>query len=190
MRVIIVSGAIGFPQRSHMSTAPSFNMCRPVASRSESTRGATAIAPRLISGQASRHWWQFTHTAASNVMEMLSPSYSLCRASVGQVVAHWAHNVQAVASSTTEKGRGIDKHQVHSERVAYAATQVEACRAILKFAKDADAAGSDESALYLEQAAVYVGEVASRLGAEMRAAANDYGLADNSLASQSVLFWG
>jgi (2S)-methylsuccinyl-CoA dehydrogenase len=87
----------------------------------------------------------------------------------------------AVASSTTEKGRRIDDHQVHCERVAYAATQVEACRSILQFAKDADAAGSDESALYLEQAAVYVGEVASRLGAEMRAAANDYGLADNSI---------
>ena len=64
----------------------------------------------------------------------------------------------AVASSATKKGRGIDDHQVHCERVAYAATQVEACRSILQFAKDADAA--DESALYLEQAAVYVGEVA------------------------------
>jgi (2S)-methylsuccinyl-CoA dehydrogenase len=89
----------------------------------------------------------------------------------------------AVASRNTNGGRGIDDSQVHSERVAYAATQLEACKAIVQFAKDASAAGADDAPLYLEQAAVYAGEVAARLSGEMRAAADEYGLADGTLES-------
>ena len=33
----------------------------------------------------------------------------------------------------TEKGKGIDEHQVHAERLAYVSTEVEAARALLAY---------------------------------------------------------
>ena len=86
------------------------------------------------------------------------------------------------ASALTENGRKIDDHQVHTERVAYAATEVEACRAILQYARDAADAGADDADLYAEQAAIYTGETAARLNAQIASAADDWGVSDSGAA--------
>ena len=83
----------------------------------------------------------------------------------------------------TDGGRGIDEHQVHAERVAYAATELEACKAITAYARDAKAAKAPDAALYAEQAAVYVGEVAARLYASALVASADFGLPEGLLRS-------
>lgn len=83
--------------------------------------------------------------------------------------------VQA-ASRTTEKGTAIDAHQVHAERVAYLATEVEACKAIAAYARDAANAAADDADLYAEEAAVYAGEVAAKLYGNARFAEADFGL--------------
>lgn len=99
----------------------------------------------------------------------------------------------AVRSATelTQSGKGIDDHQVHSERIAYAATELEACKAITAYARDAASAGASDAALYAEQAAVYVGEVASRLHATALVAQADFklptGLLEGALGSAATI---
>jgi alkylation response protein AidB-like acyl-CoA dehydrogenase len=46
--------------------------------------------------------------------------------------------------TVTEKGKGIDDHQVHAERLAYLATEVEAARALLTYAQAAQGQGNAE----------------------------------------------
>ena len=41
----------------------------------------------------------------------------------------------------TDNGKGIDDHQVHTERLAYLATEVEAARALAAYATGAQANG-------------------------------------------------
>src|SRR4029453_15246471 len=47
--------------------------------------------------------------------------------------------------TVTEKGKGIDDHQVHAERLAYLATEVEAARALAAYAAGAQANGDSET---------------------------------------------
>ena len=91
----------------------------------------------------------------------------------------------AVRSATllTQNGKTIDDHQVHAERIAYVATELEACKAITAYARDAEAAGASDAALYAEQAGVYVGEVAARLYASALVASADFDLPDGLLRS-------
>ncbi len=96
----------------------------------------------------------------------------------------------AAASRVTEGGKRIDDHQVQTERVAYAATEVEACKALANYARAAADAGADEAELYAAEAAAYVAEVVSRVAAEAAASADDYGLPEGllgrSLASPEI----
>jgi (2S)-methylsuccinyl-CoA dehydrogenase len=96
--------------------------------------------------------------------------------------------VQA-ASQRTGGGKDIDSWQVHSERVAYAATEAMAARAMLEHAEGAAAAGV-ESSLLLDQAAVYAGETAAKLCGQLCAAAEDWalpqGLFERTLGSASL----
>jgi len=96
----------------------------------------------------------------------------------------------AAASELTQGGRGIDEHQVHCERIAYAATEIEACQALAAYARAAADAGAGEASLYVEQAAAYVGEVAAGLFGKITAAADDFrlpsGLLDSTLGSASA----
>jgi len=85
------------------------------------------------------------------------------------------------AAHTTDKGKAIDDHQVHAERIAYVATELEACKAITAYAADAHAAGAAEADLYAEEAAAFVGEVAAKLYAAARVAARDFSLPDGLL---------
>ncbi len=89
----------------------------------------------------------------------------------------------AAASRLTDGGREIDEHQVVCERVAYAATELEAVRTMAGFAEAAAGAGHSDAGLYAEQAAVVIGEVAGRVRAELALSAPDLGLDDASLVS-------
>ena len=97
---------------------------------------------------------------------------------------------RAVASKKTNGGKAIDDHQVHTERVAYAATELEAARSVLKYAREIAAAGGDEADLYAEMAATFVGEAAARIRSEMALHATDYdlpsGVFDNTLGSTTA----
>jgi (2S)-methylsuccinyl-CoA dehydrogenase len=81
------------------------------------------------------------------------------------------------ASARTGGGKDIDSWQVHSERVAYAATEVLAAKAMVEYAREAAAAGVDAS-LFLDQAAVYAGETAAKLTGQLASAAEDFALPD------------
>lgn len=81
----------------------------------------------------------------------------------------------AAASERTAGGNAIDSWQVHSERVAYAATEVLAAKSLAEYASAAGKAGADGS-LFVEQAAVFAGEVAAKLTGQIVAAAGDFAL--------------
>ena len=81
----------------------------------------------------------------------------------------------AAASEKTEGGRRIDDHQVHAERVAYMATEVEACHALARYARACGDAGQDAS-LVVAQAAAFSGEIAGKMHGTVMAAAPDFAL--------------
>jgi len=89
---------------------------------------------------------------------------------------------EAVKAATlrTQGGKNIDSWQVHSERVAYAATEVLAARSMLEYAQAVAAAGQDAS-LFVDQAAVYAGETAAKLSGQLAAASADFALPEGLL---------
>jgi (2S)-methylsuccinyl-CoA dehydrogenase len=106
----------------------------------------------------------------SNIGELLDQVESLLgrhRALVGETVA--------AASRTTNGGREIDEHQVHCERVAYAATECEAATTLLAYARQAYSAG-DNASLAADQAALFTAEVSARLYSQVATAFADYGV--------------
>lgn len=93
------------------------------------------------------------------------------------------------ASVRTGGGKNIDAWQVHSERVAYAATEVLAAKAMTEYARAAAAAGTDAS-LFVDEAAVYAGETAAKLAGQLTAAGDDFalppGLFERTLGSEAT----
>ncbi len=83
----------------------------------------------------------------------------------------------AHAALVTEGGRLIDEHQVHTERVAYLATQVRAARELLSHVERIAAAGRPD-ALLERMAHAYAAEVAHELRSQREAARPDFGLED------------
>ncbi len=79
------------------------------------------------------------------------------------------------ASARTGGGKDIDAWQVHSERVAYAATEVLAAKAMVEYAEAMAAAGVD-AGLATDQAAVFAGEIAAKITGQLVAAAADWDL--------------
>jgi (2S)-methylsuccinyl-CoA dehydrogenase len=82
----------------------------------------------------------------------------------------------AAAKTLTHDGRGIDDHQVHAERVAYAATEVAAAQALALYAAERRAAGRPDETTEL-MAAAFAGEIAARLAATIDAHEDDFGIA-------------
>ncbi|MFT4570806.1 MAG: (2S)-methylsuccinyl-CoA dehydrogenase [Hyphomicrobiaceae bacterium] len=95
----------------------------------------------------------------------------------------------ASASVLTEGGRKIDDHQVHAERVAYAATEVAASKALAAYARAATDGGQATPWL-VDAAAVVAGELAAKLGAQVAAAGRDFqlpaGLFEKALGSEAT----
>ncbi|MGH7893511.1 MAG: acyl-CoA dehydrogenase family protein [Candidatus Binatia bacterium] len=84
------------------------------------------------------------------------------------------------ARKVTQDGKGIDDHQVHAERVAYAATEVAAAEALAAYAKDRRAAGQGDDTTDLV-AAAFAGEIAAKLGATIEAHEDDFGVSPSVL---------
>src|SRR5688572_16430436 len=93
------------------------------------------------------------------------------------------------ASVRTSGGKDIDSWQVHSERVAYAATEVLAAKAMLEYAQAAAAAGTD-AGVATDQAAVFAGEIGAKISGQFAAASADFdlpaGLFDKTLGSAAT----
>jgi (2S)-methylsuccinyl-CoA dehydrogenase len=99
-------------------------------------------------------------------------------ADVSALVAEIDEVVRAAvksASARTSGGKDIDSWQVHAERVAYAATEVLAARAMVEYAEATAAAGGD-AGLATDQAAVFAGEIAAKITGQIAAAAADWDL--------------
>src|SRR5438477_9172113 len=76
----------------------------------------------------------------------------------------------AAGRRTTDGGKAIDEHQVHAERLAYAATEAAAAEALTTYARER---AGDE--VIGRMAAAFAGEVASRLAAEIEGHRDEYG---------------
>src|SRR5438046_6622558 len=83
----------------------------------------------------------------------------------------------AAGRRTSDAGKGIGEHQVHAERLAYAATEAAAAEALAAYARER---AGDETAGRM--AAAFAGEVASRLGAEIEGQRDDFGVTGETLA--------
>src|SRR5207249_2741206 len=83
----------------------------------------------------------------------------------------------AAGRRTTDSGKAIDEHQVHAERLAYAATEAAAAEALAAYARER---AGDETVG--QMAAAFAGEVASRLGAEIEGQRDDFGVSGETLA--------
>src|SRR5262245_28275098 len=78
---------------------------------------------------------------------------------------------------TTEGGKGIDEHQVHAERLAYAATELAAAEALAAYARARHEAGAGD-ALTDRMAAAFAAEVATRLRTQLEAQREDFGIGE------------
>jgi (2S)-methylsuccinyl-CoA dehydrogenase len=81
---------------------------------------------------------------------------------------------------TTRGGKAIDEHQVHAERLAYAATEVAAAEALAAHARERREAGAGDAVLDT-MAAAFAAEVADRLYGRVDAHRDDFGVPDDVL---------
>ena len=85
-----------------------------------------------------------------------------------------------IGRRVTESGKAIDDHQVHAERLAYAATEGRAAEALAEYAAARRAAGSPDDTTD-RMAAAFAGEVASKLRGLIEAHRDDFGVSDELL---------
>ncbi len=95
-----------------------------------------------------------------------------------------------IGRRVTNGGKAIDDHQVHAERLAYAATEVTAAEALAEYAASRREAGQpDEHAERM--AAAFAGEIAAKLRGQIEAHRDDFGVPDEfmerTLGSAEVL---
>jgi (2S)-methylsuccinyl-CoA dehydrogenase len=86
----------------------------------------------------------------------------------------------AAAKKVTQDGKGIDDHQVHAERVAYAATEVAAAEALAAYAREQKDAGRGDPTTEA-MASVFAAEIAAKLSATIEAHEDDFGIAPSVL---------
>src|SRR5262245_43416991 len=82
----------------------------------------------------------------------------------------------AAGRRLTDGGKSIDEHQVHAERLAYAATEVAAAEALASYAGGVGDATTDT------MAAAFAAEVADRLRKRVEGHREDFGVSDAVLA--------
>jgi (2S)-methylsuccinyl-CoA dehydrogenase len=85
-----------------------------------------------------------------------------------------------VARKRTNGGKGIDAEQVHSERLAYLATELRAARDLLEYAKAAAGSGN-ANPLVEEMTGVFAAEVAQRLSSAVDGHPREFGIGDERL---------
>jgi (2S)-methylsuccinyl-CoA dehydrogenase len=81
--------------------------------------------------------------------------------------------------AVTEKGKGIDDHQVHAERLAYLSTEVEAARALLAYAQAASTAGEAEIA---DMTLGFAAEIGQKLASQADSHLADFGFSESFLS--------
>ena len=89
------------------------------------------------------------------------------------------------AAQVTEGGRDVDEHQVHVERVAYLATQVQAAHELVAYAERIAVAGTAD-ALIESDALVYAAEATHALRSSVEAAWDDFAVDDAALHAGEV----
>jgi (2S)-methylsuccinyl-CoA dehydrogenase len=85
----------------------------------------------------------------------------------------------------TDRGKAIDEHQVHAERLAYAATEVAAAEALAAYARRQREAGAADETTE-QMAAAFAGEVGARLAAAVEVHADDFGVVADPLRDAQV----
>ena len=85
-------------------------------------------------------------------------------------------------AAVTEGGRGIDDHQVHTERVAYLATQVRAAHELVAYTERLAAAGKPDERVE-SMALVYAAEATQALRSAVDAAWDDFALDESHHAA-------
>ena len=83
--------------------------------------------------------------------------------------------------SLTDNGKGIDAHQVHAERLAYLATEVEAARSCLHYAQAAGENSADENGHTATMALGFAAEVGQRLVGQASTHIEDFGFDETFL---------
>ena len=78
---------------------------------------------------------------------------------------------------TTQSGKAIDDHQVHAERLAYAATEVAAAEALVAYARSRHENGAGD-AITDAMASAFAAETADRLRARIDGHREDFGVPD------------
>jgi (2S)-methylsuccinyl-CoA dehydrogenase len=108
---------------------------------------------------------------------MTSIARTLVDASQHAIRAALAHH-----SKVTHAGVDVDAHQVHTERVAYLATQVRAAEELVAFAERLAAAGKPDETIEAS-AQIYAAEATHALRSAVQAAPEDFGLDAASTAA-------
>ena len=85
----------------------------------------------------------------------------------------------------TNNGKGIDDHQVHAERLAYLATEVEAAGFLLNYARTAKENGGDDSGNMSNMALGFAAEVSQKLVGQASTHLDDFGF-DESFLSDTL----
>ncbi len=83
--------------------------------------------------------------------------------------------------SLTDNGKGIDAHQVHAERLAYLATEVEAARSCLNYAQAAGENRANETGQAASMALGYAAEVGQKLTGQVSTHIEDFGFDESFL---------
>jgi len=83
----------------------------------------------------------------------------------------------AAGRTRTAAGKAIDDHQVHAERLAYAATEAAAAESLAAYAAE-----NADDELVARMASAFAGEIAAKLRAAVEVHRDDFGLSDAVLA--------
>ena len=109
-------------------------------------------------------------TISKNILQTARELVNTCQYIIDSALEH--------LSVITENGRRIDDYQIHTERLAYLATQVRAAHELTSYAERLDSNGQSDS-LQHEYAYIYSAEVANILRSQINASWEDFGLDTN-----------
>ena len=102
--------------------------------------------------------------------------------SILSAVGHALDTAMAHARHLTHEGQDIDAFQVHCERLAYRATELQAARALLRYAEMQGQCGQDD-AVTGRMALAYAAEVYQTLMVEVEAHLSLYGMDEARIAT-------
>src|SRR2546425_1145631 len=129
-----------------------------------------------------------THTRAGSRPQARSAHMITTQEALGQTrtivsaVEGALDRAMTQARRLTQEGQGIDDHQVHCERLAYRATELQAAQALLYYAEMHSQHGQDDGVTgYM--ALAYAAEVHQTLLAEVGAHLTTYGIGETDVAA-------